>query len=404
MTNRTFLRCVFLMTLLVPTSLACVTAQGGRDPVASPRRPPILPELVADPACQVKSIEKAPSTFENIVKSTTSDFIAVSKADAKQVYQLYVGKDGSQELTCLTCTARPGGPRVDRNKMMISLHPSGQWLTVGIEEEKHALQWAPKSWQRGLLQSGVNLDIWITTPTGDRWFRITDFREGKNPKKGFPPSDGFVGVSFSPDGKKAVWAEIINGNIFLNPFGVWRLYIADFEVSSDGTPSLANQRDITPASTKWIEPGNFAPDGRHILISADTGLKEAQGQDQFALDVVSGQVTNLTNTPDVWDEHGVYSRSGNKITFMSSYPFRSEKGLYKNPALKTEFMMMDADGSHLQQLTHFNTPGYPESQRGRTIAAVAGFLDNGSQLFATVMAQGFHKTNWIITFQGRCDR
>ena len=99
-----------------------------------------------------------------------------------------------------------------------------------------------------------------TTPTGDRWYQVTDF------KKSNGPSNGFVGTAFTPDGKKAVWAEIIDGNIFANAFGIWKLYLADFQVSADGTPSLTNKRDITPAGAKWVEPANFAPDGTSAAL------------------------------------------------------------------------------------------------------------------------------------------
>jgi len=88
---------------------------------------------------------------------------------------------------------------------------------------------------------------------------------------------------------------------------------------------------------------------------------------------------------------------------MSSYPYWREKDSYKVSGLKTEFMLMDADGSHLQQLTHFNVPGYPESQPDRTIAAVAGFFPgDSSQMFGTVMGPHFSKTNWVIAFEGQC--
>lgn len=65
---------------------------------------------------------------------------------------------------------------------------------------------------------------------------------------------------------------------------------------------------------------------------------------------------------------------------------------------------MDADGSHLQQLTHFNVRGYPEFQSKRTLAAVGAFIGDGSKLFATVMATdySFTKTNWMINFEGPC--
>src|SRR5262249_46285575 len=193
---------------------------------------------------------------------------------------------------------------------------------------------------------------------------------------------------FTPDGKTAVWAEIVDGNVFANAFGIWKLYIADFVVDAEGTPSLVNKRDITPAGAKWVEPGNFAPDGRHILLSTDIGLSDAKGQDQWSLDVFSGKLTQLTNTPTVWDEHGVYSPDGRKIVFMSSHPYRNDPDNYKVAHLHTEFMLMNADGSELQQLTHFNLPGYPESQR-HTVAASAYFTHDGTRLIANTMAQDF---------------
>lgn len=158
------------------------------------------------------------------------------------------------------------------------------------------------------------------------------------------------------------------------------------------------------AGARWVEPGNFSPDGRHILLSADLGLQDAQGQDQITLDISTGQVQNLNNSPGVWDEHGLYSSDGSKISFMSSHPYRSNPKSFQAISLQTEFMLMDADGTHLQQITHFNVPGYPESQWGGTVAAVASFMNDGSELFATVMAPDFSftKTNWMITFAGSC--
>jgi hypothetical protein len=389
------MQAVLITCVVVIAGWAAASAADDRRTIDQPRT---SESYAGDPACQVKSVQKIKAEYENIVGLPGSDLTAFTQLDAKGIYQLYtVRNDGAPR--CLTCEARPGGPKVDRNKPMISFHPSGKWLVVGIEKDKHDNAWMPKSWQRGLLQSGIWLNIWITTPTGDKWYQVTDYKKSRT-----APSDGFVGVAFTPDGKKGVWAEIIDGNVLAHAFGVWRLFLADFSVGPDGTPALINKRDITPAGAKWVEPGNFSPDGRHLLISADIGLKDPRGQDQYSLDIYTGEVRNLTNTPNVWDEHGLYSRKGKKIAFMSSYPFRDKPNSLNVIWLKTEFMLMDADGGRLQQLTHFNTPGYPESQSGGTVAAVAGFMENGTQLFGTVMAPEFGKTNWIITFEGQCDR
>ena len=151
-----------------------------------------------------------------------------------------------------------------------------------------------------------------------------------------------------------------------------------------------------------MEPGNFAPDGTHILISSDIGMGDAQGQDQFVLDTATGQVRNLTNSTSVWDEHGLYSPDGSKISFMSSYPYRNLPYSDLVIFLRTQVMLMNSDGTNLQQITHFNVPGFPESQKSATVDAVAGFIGDGSQIFATAMGPSFTKTNWMITFEGRC--
>ncbi|MGH7046885.1 MAG: TolB family protein [Stellaceae bacterium] len=380
--------------VFVAVGCSACNAAGSGPAVQSPPVPTYYPD---DPACRVKSVKRYPTKFESLTTSPASGRTAAMRLDRNGVYQIYVAEPG-KDFKCITCTSRPGTPAVNRNKMMLSWDPSGKWLFVGVEETKHDLMWLPTTWQRGFMNAGIWLNMWITTPSGDRWYQMTDFDPPQN-----GPANGYVGVSFTPDGRKAVWAEIVNGNIFANAFGVWRLHMADFYVDPLGTPHLANQRDITPAGARWVEPGNFSPDGRHLLLSMDIGLADAEGQDQWTLDIDNGELRNLTRTPKVWDEHGLYSPSGKKIVFMSSYPYRDEPNSYKTTSLKTEFMLMDADGSHLQQLTHFNVPGYPESQ-GKTIAAEATFIGNGSQLYGNVMAQNgsFTGENWIITFAGRC--
>jgi hypothetical protein len=88
---------------------------------------------------------------------------------------------------------------------------------------------------------------------------------------------------------------------------------------------------------------------------------------------------------------------------MSSYPYRNEPDSFHTFTLKTEFMLMDADGGHQQQLTHFNVPGYPESQPTRTVAAIGWFIPS-SQLYAIVMGPEFISSSWIITLQVRVER
>jgi hypothetical protein len=152
---------------------------------------PVPTSYPDQPACRVISVEKLTTTFEGIMKSPASDAWVATHYDANGVNQVHT-RTGSADFTCISCAAGPGAPRVDRNKFMPNWHPSGQWLSVAVEQDQHGLMWLPQAWQRGFMQTGVWLNMWFTTPTGDRWYQITDY---KKPESG--PSEGYTGVAFT---------------------------------------------------------------------------------------------------------------------------------------------------------------------------------------------------------------
>ncbi|MBV8905736.1 MAG: PD40 domain-containing protein [Acidobacteriia bacterium] len=247
----------------------------------------------------------------------------------------------------------------------------------------------------GWLESGLWVNVYMTRPDGSEWYQLTNFGQSQS-------GNGFTGVAFTPDGTKAVWAQIVDGNIFKYLFGRWQLMLADYQ-EINGIPSFSNLRDITPAGAAWIEPGNFAPDGKSLLITADIGMTDPQGMDQFILNITNGHVVNLTNSPTIWDEHGLFSPDGKKIVFMSSYPFQSNPLSDSVLFLKTEFMLMDSDGSHLEQLTHFNYAGYPESNppgQG-SVAAVAAFTPDSRHVSALNLFFPEYQS-WSMVFHGSC--
>jgi Tol biopolymer transport system component len=271
-------------------------------------------------------------------------------------------------------------------------HPSGQWIELAGEMPNYDPPTLP-SILLGWLESGLGMNIYMTSPDGSQWYQLTQFVSSQ-------PPNGFTGVAFTPDGTKGVWAQIINGDILVYPFGQWQLIQADFQ-QVNGVPSFTNLTNITPAGAAWIEPGNFAPDNKSLLITADIGMTDPQGMDQFILDITTGAVTNLTNSPTIWDEHGVFSPDGTKILFMSSYPFQNDPDSDWAIFLKTEFMMMDSDGSNLEQVSHFNYPGYPESNppgQG-SVAANGEWNPNGQQISALNLFFPNYQT-WTIAFGG----
>ena len=324
------------------------------------------------------------------IYSPDSSLYFVNKQDKKGVYQIYMGKKNDSVLTCISIAGPAAKKRKwkQRNKMQVQWHVSGKFIVCAVEWDNYPeLHYTPFKTRLGILECGVWMDIYTVTPDGKNWNLLAKTIRG------------FTGPSFTPDGKKCAWAEAQNdANMLKDRFGKWKLQMADLEVNND-MPVLKNIKDINPPGCNWIEPGNFSPDGISLLISADIGMTDARGQDQFILNINTGEVKNLNNSPEVWDEHGVFSPDGKKILFMSSYPYRSDPNSFRIIGIKTEFMLMNSDGSGLQQLTHFCEKGFLESGSG--IAAIGYWSPDGSTIYClTLMFPDYNY--WVIKFKGNC--
>lgn len=322
----------------------------------------------------------------------------VNREDANGIAQIYVGQKGGGAV-CISCTDKLGGPKARQRKMQPHWHPSGRWIVIAVEQETIDSPFVLiPAVIEGWLQSGLWTDIYATSPDGSSWFKLQDFGPSN-------PANGFTGVAFTPDGRKGVWAQIVDGNVFAYTFGKWELILADFQ-EVNGTPSFTNLRNITPPDTYWLEPGNFSPNGKDLLLTADQGFPDharVEGQDQYILDIVTGQMTNLTKSPTVWDEHGVFSPDGEKILFMSAWPYRSDPWASTVLGIKTEFMMMDKDGSNLRQVSHFIEPGFTEYNPKPGIAANGEWSPDGTTISAINLF--FPKyASWEIAFEGSCGK
>jgi Tol biopolymer transport system component len=368
--------------------IASIVALGGGPPSASA-------DIV--PACTVRWLNRSAMEGLKVYSPDGSKYV-LNKEDDAGVAQIYVATTGTSDLKCITCVPRSGGPAADRFKMQPHWHPSGKWIFMAVERDDYTVPAAladNEAFIEGQLQNGLWTNMWAVTPDGRKWFRLTDFSS----TPGTP--DGFTGVAFTPDGKKAVWSQIVDGNILLYwPFGRWELTMADVQ-DVNGTPKLTNLKNITPPGMNWNEPGNFSADNKSLIFAGSMG-QDAEGMDEYVLDITNGKLVNLTSSPTIWDEHGVFSPDGSKIIFMSSYPYRDDPNASTVMGIKTEFMMMNSDGSGLTQLTHFLEPGYPEySFWNPAIAANAAWAPTGR----TVSLRRLFFPNyddWEIEFTGAC--
>ena len=322
----------------------------------------------------------------------------IVKEDEKGISQVYFSDVRTSELRCATCEQKPGGPKPERFKMQPRWHPSGEWFFVAVERDEYTVPpvigWVP-GYREGQLQNGIWTNMYAVSADGERWHRLTDFHSGRQ-----GVADGYTGPAFTSDGKRAVWSQIMDGNILTYwPFGRWELTLADFVVEN-GAPKFVNHRNITPEGMHWNEPGNFHPTEPVLAISA-SDQKDAQGMDIYLINIDTRNLTNLTNSPTVWDEHAMFSPDGRRIAFMSAYPYRDDPNASKVLSIKTESMVMDSDGTNLRQITRFLEPGYPETSQG--IAANAEWSPDGRSLSLKQLFFPEYE-HWDVVFAGPCGR
>ncbi len=374
-----------------------VSPTAGLQSAAPAAAAPVAATRPGEGACAVASIRYFGLAGENDW-SPDGNLLVFQRRDDDGIYQLYTARPDGAEEKCISCTEVPGGPTRDRHKGFPAWHPSGRYIVAQVEMARHIPLKRLTEPGRGAWNN-----LWVVTPDGQQWFQLTDYPS-------LAPT-GVLGPRFSHDGKRLFWAEKIGSATREAPFGQWQLDIAEF-VAEGGVPRLQNVQSFRPGNGLFYEAHGFTADDRQVLFSADVGLPTPFALDVFAYDLASGELRNLTDSPDQWDEHAASSPSGRKIAFMSSRPYPSfdpaRFSVTNLSVLQTEEFLMDPDGSNWQQLTYFNQPGYPESTDEHSVAAVASWSPDGASLAVAQFLVGPSYDSrearrlWIIQFQGRC--
>jgi Tol biopolymer transport system component len=335
--------------------------------------------LLAAAGCQKKGDTESPepSNGDPVVSRITTikegggrvdwsrgNLIAFDQLGDDLYYDVFtMNPDGSGQ-TCLTCgkSELPG-----RHIGNPAWHPSGDFIAIQVQKGN-----SPSNIVSDYFAnpgSGINNDIWVMNRQGTRFWQLTNV----------PLSEGGVlHPHFSFQGDRLLWSERLSsqgGNI-----GTWALKVADFRVS-DGVPSISNVRQFQPgAQRRFYESHGFTPDGTRIVFTGnlEAGQDESD-QDIYTLDLNSGALVNLTNSPTQWDEHAQIMPSGDWIVWMSSMG----NGGRNDPGnVKTDYWIMRTDGSAKRQLTSFNLAGNAQYISGGATAADSSWNPDGTRLMA----------------------
>ena len=110
----------------------------------------------------------------------------------------------------------------------------------------------------------------------------------------------------------------------------------------------------------------WSPDGKRILYSQPD--QTSKYDDLFAVDVASGKVVNLTNSPDAFDTDFSWSPDGKKVAFTSG-------NVTLNGLFTYGVNIMDADGTNVVELGKSLTqPSW--SPDGKQLIAISSVSDN----------------------------
>lgn len=310
-------------------------------------------EKKTSPAGSAPQAQNASYSLQYISKSTmnggrvdwskTKNIIAVDRMNAQRYYEIWTMNPDGSDQQCLTCN-KAGAPPFSKGNP--AWHPNGRYIVFQAQND-----------YRGPLPklvdyyanpgAGLNNDLWVMDSSGDHYWKIWTV-PGIN--------GGVLHPHFSNRGDKLLWAERFPlGN---KNYGGWELRVADFSVEN-GVPTLRNVQAYRPGTRPdFYESHGFTLDDNKIIFSGNPDGQSTDGIDIYTMDLATQQLVNLTNSPDMWDEHAQLSPDGQSIVWMSGHAVSSGSGKSTNTI--TDYWLMDPDGGNKRQLTHFNDPGSPE--------------------------------------------
>jgi uncharacterized protein (TIGR03437 family) len=307
--------------------------------------------------------------------SRVLNLVVYDKVSATGYYDVYtMNPDGSNDQ-CLTCNhsslppGHKGNPDFDY---------SGKWIIFQAEKTGTAAGF-DKLASPG---SGLFNDVWMMDVKGTNFYQLTNV-----PKQ----NSGVLHAHFSHSGNQVTYAQMVAPSPL--PLGKWEVQIADLTFTG-GVPSLQNTHTYQPGPIPgFYETHGFSADDQSVYFTANPEPQQQWfGVDIYRFTPATGNLLNLTNTPNDWDEHADLSPDGTKILWVSSTGIQLVSG-----DEKTDYWIMDVDGSNKRRLTWFNTPGFPESQSSPVAAARSAWSPDGTYFLGYVVTDNFGNAGPIVS-------
>ena len=314
-----------------------------------------------------------------------SNLIAFDRQGSNGFYDIWtMNPDGSNQV-CLTC-GKAGIPPY--NKGNASWSPSGNYLVFEAQRGDQTYPTDPNAPENVSARPGAggNNVVYIMDSTGTNYWEVAASESGK----------AILEPYFSHDGTKLLWSELVDPTAGFN--GAWEIQYASFTppVSDGGAPVVTLIQTLTPGTQPaYYETHGFSLDDSTIFFSGcASGQATIYGSDIYSYVLSSSVFTNLTNTPDYWDEHSIPNPVQDKLFFVSSY------GTQSTPLhLELDGWTMNYDGTDKKRMTWFQDPASPMSLPGNLVSENTWSPD-GTQEVVYLNDIGTNSTGQSLGSQG----
>jgi len=277
------------------------------------------------------------------------DHIVYAKRASDQFLDVWTSKSDGTGKHCLTCS----GNFARRNRTGIAPRPQNDFLVLVSTNQDARDAILPGLAHPSLLQ---NTNLWAMKFDGSQTWKLTDLpTDARAPRAVAQPK-------FSRDGKRLAWTESF-GKIDSSrqlAWDAWAIVVADFVVENN-TPHLKNiTRTQIGAQHAFAEIHDWSLDERTLLLSGNLNRRQpTTGLDLFEYSFATGDLTQLTDSREIWDAPARYAPNGKQIVWASSLEMRvtfdGARAWQDN--LQSELWTMERDGANQHRVTFFNQPG-----------------------------------------------
>jgi hypothetical protein len=306
--------------------------------------------------------------------------ITFDRRNAAQWYNVFLSDRDGKILASLTEGKQGISAKNHGNAVF---HPKAPFIVFVSQEQEHMLDFKPAMGDPGI---GLFSNLVATDPAGRAFWNLTDIPIRKRLMFDKTPAYASVNPHFDVTGDRLFWTERYAEGPTRKSWGMWRIKMADFGVR-DGQPVLSNVAAVPIPMTGNYVTSMGMLDAHTVLLAGNLDGQHEYGMDQYAYDLRSGALTNLTKTPDIWEEGACASPSGGQIVYMSNASSPAMLDFSKDWVAQSperEYWIMDRTGANKRRLTYFNDRTAPEYLGKRVMVAACDISPDGRTLAATV--------------------